>query len=191
MEGVHAQHEDYGVHSGWVDPLGNLQQHPHAQPISPHGHPQDFSHTHQHYGFVESPGFVNHHDSSFRLQPAPMGIHQGYLALQQQHWGQQMASGTPVTSAHQHYPVPQAIAPAPSLAPAPLLSPTHNTGSTNSPRRTLTDADRRRMCLFHEENPTVKQTEIGGTPVFISSESRDSVLMAVLTWGLSHSDVRS
>jgi hypothetical protein len=26
----------------------------------------------------------------------------------------------------------------------------------------LTDQDRRRMCQYHEENPSVKQTEIGG-----------------------------
>lgn len=31
-----------------------------------------------------------------------------------------------------------------------------------SPRKTLTDDDRRRMCRYHEENPSVKQTEIGG-----------------------------
>jgi hypothetical protein len=31
-----------------------------------------------------------------------------------------------------------------------------------SPRRTLTDSDRRRMCQYPEENPSVKQTEIGG-----------------------------
>ncbi len=34
--------------------------------------------------------------------------------------------------------------------------------ATPSPRKTLTDSDRRRMCQYHEENPTVKQTEIGG-----------------------------
>ncbi|OWO98517.1 hypothetical protein B2J93_2252 [Marssonina coronariae] len=28
-------------------------------------------------------------------------------------------------------------------------------------RKTLTDSDRRRMCQYHEENPSVKQTEIG------------------------------
>jgi hypothetical protein len=31
----------------------------------------------------------------------------------------------------------------------------------STPRRTLTDDDRRRMCQYHEDNPTVKQTEIG------------------------------
>ena len=35
-------------------------------------------------------------------------------------------------------------------------------GGTSTPRKTLTDSDRRRMCQYHEENPSVKQTEIGG-----------------------------
>ncbi|KAI9727681.1 MAG: hypothetical protein M1828_005909 [Chrysothrix sp. TS-e1954] len=30
-----------------------------------------------------------------------------------------------------------------------------------TPRRTLTDDDRRKMCLYHDENPSKKQTEIG------------------------------
>ncbi len=34
--------------------------------------------------------------------------------------------------------------------------------ATVSPRKTLTDSDRRRMCQYHEENPTARQTEIGG-----------------------------
>jgi hypothetical protein len=34
--------------------------------------------------------------------------------------------------------------------------------TTTTPRKTLTDADRRRMCQYHEDNPSVKQTEIGG-----------------------------
>lgn len=29
------------------------------------------------------------------------------------------------------------------------------------PRKTLTDDDRRRMCQYHEDNPAMKQTEIG------------------------------
>ena len=54
----------------------------------------------------------------------------------------------------------------PPLASAPLINgtgiqlpPIH---ATPSPRKTLTDSDRRRMCQYHEENPSVKQTEIGG-----------------------------
>jgi hypothetical protein len=50
---------------------------------------------------------------------------------------------------------------APSLVKgnAPRLPSIH---ATPSPRKTLTDSDRRRMCQYHEENPSVKQTEIGG-----------------------------
>jgi hypothetical protein len=33
--------------------------------------------------------------------------------------------------------------------------------SGTNPRKTLTDLDRRNMCLLAEENPTMKQTEIG------------------------------
>ena len=54
-------------------------------------------------------------------------------------------------------PVP--ITPA-SATPSSATSTTRPHNST--PRKTLTDADRRRMCLYHEEHPTVKQTEIGG-----------------------------
>ncbi|KAI1393461.1 uncharacterized protein F4822DRAFT_13898 [Hypoxylon trugodes] len=51
-------------------------------------------------------------------------------------------------------PIPPASAP---LRQQPRL-PTIN---TSQPRKTLTDEDRRNMCLFHEDNPHAKQTEIG------------------------------
>ncbi|KAI9824156.1 MAG: hypothetical protein M1819_000919 [Sarea resinae] len=49
----------------------------------------------------------------------------------------------------------------PAPVPLPTSASIAATQSGPTPRRTLTDADRRRMCLYHEENPTVKQTEIG------------------------------
>ncbi|KAF2009186.1 CenpB-DNA-bind-domain-containing protein [Aaosphaeria arxii CBS 175.79] len=56
----------------------------------------------------------------------------------------------------------------PSAAPVPItpasatpVSATSTRSHSSTPRKTLTDADRRRMCLYHEEHPTVKQTEIG------------------------------
>ena len=55
------------------------------------------------------------------------------------------------------------------------VTPTTTGGST--PRRTLTDDDRRRMCQYHEDHPTVKQTEIGGMlgdPFFLWSLLTDS-----------------
>jgi hypothetical protein len=53
----------------------------------------------------------------------------------------------------------------PVAIPAPLVkgnSRANATHGTSSPRKTLTDKERRRMCEFHEANPTVKQTDIGG-----------------------------
>lgn len=41
----------------------------------------------------------------------------------------------------------------------------------NTPRRTLTDDDRRRMCQYAEENPGVKQTDIGCTYALYSLSS--------------------
>lgn len=35
-----------------------------------------------------------------------------------------------------------------------------------NPRRTLTDEDRRQMCLYHEEHKTAKQTDIGGESTY-------------------------
>ncbi|KAF2091654.1 CenpB-DNA-bind-domain-containing protein, partial [Saccharata proteae CBS 121410] len=53
--------------------------------------------------------------------------------------------------------------PAPSMPVPPTPTPVSatSTRSSSTPRKTLTDTDRRRMCLYHEEHPTVKQTEIG------------------------------
>lgn len=44
----------------------------------------------------------------------------------------------------------------------PIPTPSQTSHTAPTPRRTLTDTDRRRMCLYHEENPTTKQSEIGG-----------------------------
>lgn len=45
---------------------------------------------------------------------------------------------------------------------APQQSGRKSSTSSAAPRRTLTDEDRRRMCLYHEEHKTAKQTDIGG-----------------------------
>lgn len=67
--------------------------------------------------------------------------------------------------------VPPAVIPLPRvLAPVSAITTPHSAPpATPAPpppstaRRTLTDQDRRRMCQYHEDHPTVKQTEIGGT----------------------------
>jgi hypothetical protein len=58
----------------------------------------------------------------------------------------------------QHLPPPMAI-PSVALASKSVKLPAIQTGST--PRRTLTDEDRKKMCQYAEEHPNAKQTEIG------------------------------
>ncbi|KAL8871215.1 MAG: hypothetical protein Q9174_002909 [Haloplaca sp. 1 TL-2023] len=75
-------------------------------------------------------------------------------------------SSTPQSTSSAPANIPRPIAPlttpvepksaTQSAPPAPVPIPTPPSG-----RRTLTDQDRRRMCQYHDENPTVKQTEIG------------------------------
>ena len=55
----------------------------------------------------------------------------------------------------------QPLPPLTTAVPAPATTTTSNSSSSTT-RRTLTDQDRRRMCQYHEDNPTIKQTEIGG-----------------------------
>lgn len=57
------------------------------------------------------------------------------------------------------------FAPSVIVPPSPALTVkgmSSKLEGTSSPRRTLTDNDRRRMCIYHQENPSVKQTDIGG-----------------------------
>ncbi|KAG8534193.1 uncharacterized protein KY384_001037 [Bacidia gigantensis] len=62
---------------------------------------------------------------------------------------------------------PRPLAPATQDSPRETASipsppsPPKVTPNLSNSRKTLTDSDRRRMCKYHEENPTVKQTEIG------------------------------
>lgn len=59
------------------------------------------------------------------------------------------------------------ILPLSKTAPLPTIStsvaPSKSAHSCSTSRRTLTDTDRRRMCEYHNDNPNIKQTEIGGT----------------------------
>ncbi|KAK2811273.1 hypothetical protein FQN49_008474 [Arthroderma sp. PD_2] len=58
-------------------------------------------------------------------------------------------------------PIPVAPMPMTPVAPPLQHVQTPQLSTPPTPRRTLTDAERRRMCLYHQENPHVKQTEIG------------------------------
>lgn len=53
--------------------------------------------------------------------------------------------------------IPPASAPIQSLKTTRPVAPP----IASQPRKTLTDDDRRRMCQYHIDNPSMKQTEIG------------------------------
>jgi len=162
MDGVQSQQHDEFVTPQWVE-IGSLHQQQHGQPVHHHHHP-DYST----YGFVEQgmqSGMNN--QNQFRLQASPAVAGTNYLSITQ--WGGVIPATTAAPASYIPS-APTAQPPPPSLPPAQVASatlsasqPVNSHAPNPSPRRTLTDADRRRMCLFHEENPNVKQTEIGGT----------------------------
>ena len=82
-------------------------------------------------------------------------------------WPSQLTNPS-TTSSHAILPVqPRALAPATqdgassSDDPEPSPPPQKQTPTMPTSRRTLTDNDRRQMCKYHEENPSIKQTDIG------------------------------
>ncbi|KAL5115405.1 hypothetical protein ACEQ8H_006705 [Pleosporales sp. CAS-2024a] len=56
---------------------------------------------------------------------------------------------------------PSAPVPITPASATPVSATSTHSRTSATPRKTLTDQDRRRMCQYHDENPTVKQTEIG------------------------------
>lgn len=147
------QHHDSAFHdnsSGWVENNGYSQHAPHQSPV------QDYNGYNTYAPLPMEP-----------LYPAgmhpPRTTHQQLQPLIMPQWPSMLTSQSSyVPPIFQSAPVP--ITPA-SATPVSAVSAV-STSSTRShgsstPRKTLTDADRRRMCQYHEDHPTVKQTEIG------------------------------
>lgn len=131
-------------------------QTPHVYPHSHHGTPaQEYS------GFnfgtpqvVMEPGAFGH------------GVQQRSMAPQLQplvmpQWPSMLSSQAHSTFSSVYPPPVQPIQPISMGALQTPVSAT-STRSASTPRKTLTDLDRKRMCQFAEEHPNSKQTEIGG-----------------------------
>lgn len=142
-------HENPGQ---WVDPH-------HYHPPSHHQSPVN-----EYSGFAFSPMPMEPMYTA-PMQP-PRTTHQQLQPLIMPQWPSMLTSqssyGTPLFAAA---PISSTSSNTTPVAAQPAtttpISAT-STRSSSTPRKTLTDADRRKMCLYHEENPTVKQTEIGG-----------------------------
>ncbi|KAJ5130922.1 uncharacterized protein N7515_006961 [Penicillium bovifimosum] len=128
------------AHSPWVE-------------IGPFASPQQSPPIHEYSGFDYGPSPLMAVDTSYGMSipppytsmPLPMPSHSWPSMLTTHNpW-----NGLPVST-------PTSVSPS---APMPPVRKTSTGG--NTPRRTLTDDDRRQMCLYHEEHKTAKQTDIG------------------------------
>jgi hypothetical protein len=92
------------------------------------------------------------------MPPPQPRSHQQLQPLMVPPWPSQLTSNSTYhTPVYHHTPV-SATTPVTTPMSAPPTTGRHS----DRPRKTLTDADRRRMCKYAEEHPNVKQTEIGG-----------------------------
>lgn len=154
-ESRHAPDGEF-AHSPWVE-LGAFTSPQHSPPMP------------EYNGFEYGPSLMAV-DASYGMSipppyaslPLPMPPHS---------WPSMLANQSPFHENGLPPSMPTSVSPS---APAPPMRKS-STGGAN-PRRTLTDEDRRQMCLYHEENKTAKQTDIGGEcrfSVFIRT-GRDS-----------------
>jgi hypothetical protein len=136
------------AHSPWVE-IGAFASPQHSPPMP------------EYSGFDYGPSPLMAVDTSYGMSipppytsmPLPMPSHS---------WPSMLTTHNPF-SAGMPVSTPTSVSPS---APMPPVRKTSTGGST--PRRTLTDDDRRQMCLYHEEHKTAKQTDIGGKHIFPS-----------------------
>lgn len=157
MEHDQHQHQEPGTtgpyHDGpenWVDPTGNPYPHSvHQSPV----------HEYQGFAFAPMPMEPMYTHGMSSTMPPPRPIHQLQPLAMPQQWPSMLTSQS--TYVQPIYPSATTVVPV-APAPIPISAPPTTTTRTSTPRKTLTDQDRRRMCQYHEDNPNIKQTEIGG-----------------------------
>lgn len=129
---------------------------------SPHSPPND-------YGDYDFSNTVHAHLDSIYSRPlqssfaSPQPLHPLITVPQ---WPSQItnpseSSSPPPVVQLQHRPILPLSKTVPNIPKLTTQSPKEKP-TLSSSRRTLTDSDRRKMCEYHNENPNVKQTEIGG-----------------------------
>ncbi|CRG85781.1 hypothetical protein PISL3812_02796 [Talaromyces islandicus] len=153
-----SSHESDYTGSPWVD-MGAFE------PAAPHHSPPlpDF------HGFsYGSPPIVPMEPAYSMSVPPPYSTLQ--LTMPSHPWPSMLttqssfpeAALSPAPAPTLSIPQPVPIRPSQSTPTAPTPPSASSVPSAPTPRRTLTDEDRRRMCQYHEENKSAKQTDIGG-----------------------------
>lgn len=153
-------HQEHG--HGFTDP----DQDPWMDPQHTGYHSQHQSPVHEYPGMHFSPLQMQQLQPMYTNPSLPIArnAHQQLqpLIMPQPQWPSMLTSQSSYNQSILH----SATIPTPSTAQTPIATPLSappTTGRSTAPRKTLTDADRRRMCQYSEEHPNVKQTEIGGT----------------------------
>lgn len=132
----------------WID-LGNALHSPHQSPPLPEYHS---------FLYGSSPPGLTMEPSYDMSMPPPYA---SLPLLMPSHPWPSMLANQPQPQLPDTYLPP---VPIPASQPKPIRPMPARKSSTggSTPRRMLTDEDRRRMCLYHEEHKTAKQTDIGG-----------------------------
>ncbi|KAK4552464.1 hypothetical protein LTR86_010307 [Recurvomyces mirabilis] len=133
-------------------PLGSWE---HVYPHSHHGTPaQEYSG----FNFSSPPIPMESGIFTASIQPRPMPPQLQPLIMPQ--WPSMLNSQAPAAYQPMY---PQPVQPIQPVTLGALQTPISavSTRSVPTPRKTLTDLDRKRMCQYAEEHPSSKQTEIG------------------------------
>lgn len=136
---------------------------PHVYPHSHHGTPaQEYSG----FQFTSPPPPLE--TSAFDPAMHQRQIHQHLQPLVMPQWPSMLNSQSHPPFQQMFPPPTQPIQPIQPIQPmsiTPIATPVSaaSARSSSTPRKTLTDLDRKRMCQYAEEHPNSKQTDIGGT----------------------------
>lgn len=115
------------------------------------------------YGFMSS-SHVSMDSIYSRQMPTSYAANPPLHPLIMPQWPSQITNpseGTP-----QSIRLPRPLAPVSTIITPHSAPPAPSAPAPSTARKTLTDQDRRKMCQYHEDHPTVKQTEIGGESRF-------------------------
>lgn len=115
------------------------------------------------YGFMSS-SHVSMDSIYSRQMPTSYAANPPLHPLIMPQWPSQITNpseGTP-----QSIRLPRPLAPVSAIITPHSAPPAPSAPAPSTARKTLTDQDRRKMCQYHEDHPTVKQTEIGGESRF-------------------------
>ncbi|KAK5125318.1 hypothetical protein LTR85_000427 [Meristemomyces frigidus] len=147
--------DDHQRHFQPSPPIGSWE---HIYPHSHHGTPaQEYS------GFNFSSPQLPMEPSAFNSSMQQRPMHQQLQPLIMPQWPSMLNSQAHSTF-QPMFPQPvQPVQPIQPMSLGPLQSPLSAASmrSAPTPRKTLTDMDRKRMCQYAEEHPNAKQTEIG------------------------------